>query len=108
VSDTEVCVDRTYGPDGGLDGKGGSAGYVVVTFPEETLGEPQDGKCRDYAPEAEPEPVDVPYDLADEPGLMVSTDYGDDWPLTVDYGVVECGIGPSGLRPGHGRRTTAG
>ena len=42
VNATEICVDRTYGPKGGLEGKGGNAGYVVVTFPNEKLGDPQD------------------------------------------------------------------
>ncbi len=48
VDDSEVCVDRTYPEGGGLDGKGGSAGYVVVTFPDGTIGEPKDGTCADY------------------------------------------------------------
>ncbi|MFE5339890.1 hypothetical protein ACFQ80_06695 [Isoptericola sp. NPDC056578] len=47
VDDADVCVDRTYGEDGGPDGAGGSAGYVVVTFPGETMGEPKDGTCDD-------------------------------------------------------------
>jgi len=45
LDDADVCVDRTYGEDGGLDGAGGNAGYVVVTFPDETMGEPKDGTC---------------------------------------------------------------
>lgn len=92
VSDTEVCVDRTYGPTGGLDGKGGNAGYVVVTFPDGTTGEPQDGFCEN-APTEKPEalpPVKVPDNLKDEPGLITRDDLGDDWPLTVDFGVASC------------------
>jgi hypothetical protein len=87
-----VCVDRTYGPTGGLDGDGGNAGYVVVTFPGEELGEPQDGKCKDFAPEpaVEPVPVDVPAEVEGDPGLLVRTDYGAQWPLKVDYAVVSC------------------
>ncbi|MBU4214769.1 MAG: hypothetical protein KJ792_08950 [Actinobacteria bacterium] len=45
VDDTAVCVDRTYREGGGIDGKGGNAGYVVVTFPGATTGEPKDGTC---------------------------------------------------------------
>jgi hypothetical protein len=95
IDESEVCVDRNWGPGGGVGGTepGGVAGYVVVTFPQETLGEPQDGVCADYAdlpPAAEPTPVDVPADLANDPGLLVSSDFGDDWPLTVPYGVVHC------------------
>ena len=48
LDDFDVCVDRTYGEDGGLDGDGGNAGYVVVTFPSETMGEPKDGTCADF------------------------------------------------------------
>lgn len=92
VDDAEICVDRTYGPSGGLDGVGGNAGYVVVTFPDETLGEPQDGFCSEYAPAVRTEeaPVEVPDAVADEPGLLVSSDFGDDWPLTVPYVVAHC------------------
>ncbi|NPC95523.1 DUF2511 domain-containing protein [Nocardioides sp. zg-DK7169] len=93
VMDAEtVCVDRTYGPTGGLDGDGGSAGYVVVAFPGEELGEPQDGKCKDFAPEpeVEPVPVDVPAEVEGDPGLLVRTDYGAEWPLKVDYAVLSC------------------
>lgn len=92
VSDAEVCVDRTYGPAGGLDGKGGNAGYVVVSFPDGTPGEPQEGLCAS-APTDKPEPlppVEVPDDVTDEPGLITRDDLGEDWPLTVDYGVVSC------------------
>lgn len=92
VSDEEVCVDRFYGPDGGIGGKGGNAGYVVVEFPAGELGEPQDGTCakEGAAPAPEPVAVDVPTSLEDEPGLLVSSDFGDEWPLTVPYGVVKC------------------
>ncbi|SDK71995.1 Protein of unknown function [Cryobacterium psychrotolerans] len=92
VDDSEVCVDRTYGPTGGLDGIGGNAGYVVVTFPSKALGEPQEGVCADYAPVAPSEvaPVEVPDAVADDPGLLVSTDYRDKWPLTVPYVVAQC------------------
>lgn len=92
VDDSEVCVDRTYGPSGGLDGIGGNAGYVVVSFPDETLGGPQDGFCAEYAPVAPTEvpPVDVPDAVANDPGLLVSTDLGAEWPLTVPYVVAHC------------------
>lgn len=92
VSDTEVCVDRTYPRGGGIDDKGGSAGYVVVTFPGTDLGEPQDGKCAtaDAEPEPNAEPVDVPAAFKDDPGLVTRDDLGDDWPLTVDFGAVDC------------------
>lgn len=92
VSKTKVCVDRTYGPNAGVGGTGGNAGYVMVTFPAGDLGEPQDGTCgkEGAAPEPSDQPVDVPTELEDDPGLLVSSDYGDAWPLTVEYGVVEC------------------
>ena len=90
LSESEVCVDRTYGRGGGLDGKGGNAGYVMVTFPGAETGEPQDGLCANAMPEAGPEPVQVPAELEDEPGLVSRNDLGDEWPLTVDYGVLLC------------------
>ena len=92
VDGSEVCVDRTFGPSGGSGGTAGNAGYVVVAFPDESLGEPQDGFCADYAPVAPSKaaPVDVPDEVADEPGLLVSTDYGNEWPLTVPYVVAHC------------------
>jgi hypothetical protein len=92
INSTEICVDRTWAPGGGPDDLGGVAGYVVVTFPEETTGDPQNGVCADYAPEAETAPikVSVPSALANDPGLLVSTSFGDDWPLTVPYAVVHC------------------
>jgi len=90
VSDAEVCVDRNYRSDGGLDGKGGSAGYVVVTFPDGELGEPQDGECASATPKPKPEAVEVPSDWQSEPGLVTRDDMGDVWPLTVDYGALDC------------------
>lgn len=92
VNDTEVCVDRTWRPGGGIERKGGNAGYVVVSFPEVDLGEPQDGLCKSYAPgEAKaPVPVEVPDEISNDPGLLVSTNFGDEWPLTVPYVVVHC------------------
>lgn len=92
VDDIEVCVDRTFGLTGGVGGTGGNAGYVVVTFPNETLGEPQDGLCAEYAPAVPGKvaTVDVPDAVANERGLLVSTDYGDEWPLTVPYVVAHC------------------
>ncbi|WP_261784177.1 YebY family protein [Curtobacterium sp. TC1] len=92
VDASEVCVDRTYGPTGGLNGTGGNAGYVVVNFPSLDLGEPQSGSCADYKPASDPTPsaVDVPASVADDPGLLVSTDFGDEWPLTVPYVVAHC------------------
>jgi hypothetical protein len=47
IDATDVCVDRTYREDGGLDGQGGNAGYVVVSFPGESLAAPSDGTCSD-------------------------------------------------------------
>lgn len=93
IDDLTVCVDRTWRPGGGVDGKGGNAGYVLVTFPHESLGEPQSGVCADVASGPEREsasPVEVPDDLKDEPGLITRTDMGDEWPLTVDYAVLAC------------------
>lgn len=93
VNDSTVCVDRTWRPGGGVDGKGGSAGYVLVTLPGKTLGEPTDGVCADGsgAPKQEAAPpVGVPDSVKDEPGLITRTEMGKEWPLTVDYGVVAC------------------
>ena len=75
-----------------MDNPGGNAGYVVVTFPSKKLGEPQDGLCVDYvsAVTVPKVNVEVPKALVNEPGLMVSTDYGTEWPLTVPYVVVRC------------------
>ncbi|WP_241976695.1 DUF2511 domain-containing protein [Cryobacterium sp. TMT2-4] len=94
LDEAAVCVDRNWGPGGGPGETeaGGVAGYVIVTFPSDTLGEPQEGTCADYAP-AEEEPgkaIDVPADVKNNPGLLVSTDFGVDWPLTVPYVVVRC------------------
>ena len=92
VDATEVCVDRTWGPGGGIDGTPGSAGYVVVTFPSAKLGEPQDGTCAEYVPAkpVQPEAVSVPKSLRSNDGLLVSSDFGTKWPLTVPYVVVKC------------------
>lgn len=90
VDAAQVCVDRTWPDGGGPDDNGGNAGYVVVTFPSEKQGEVQDGYCKDYVTAAPAAPVDVPASVKDDPGLLVSTDFGDDWPLTVPYAVVSC------------------
>ena len=92
INESEICVDRTWRPGGGIGQKGGNAGYVVVRFPEVTLGEPQDGLCKSYVPAEEKSPIDieVPVEVANDPGLLVSTTFGDEWPLTVPYAVVNC------------------
>lgn len=92
VDDTEVCVDRIWRPGGGIDRKGGNAGYVVVSFPDVALGEPQDGLCKSYVPAEAKAPVtiEVRAEMANDPGLLVSTTFGDEWPLTVPYAVVNC------------------
>lgn len=92
VNASEICVDRTWAPDGGPDDAGGNAGYVVVDFPAITMGEPQNGLCASYAPKAATAPttIEVPPAVADDPGLLVSTTFGDQWPLTVPYAVVHC------------------
>lgn len=92
VDGSEICVDRTYGATGGPGGLGGNAGYVVVAFPSKKLGEPQDGFCADYVPAALTPVVEVtvPSAVAKDPGLLVSTTLGSDWPLTVDYVVLHC------------------
>ena len=48
--------------------------------------------CADYVPAVTTPTVkvDVPKAVAGDPGLMVSTDYGAEWPLTVPYAVVHC------------------
>jgi hypothetical protein len=92
VNETEVCVDRTWAPGGGIDKKGGNAGYVIVSFPDGTVGSPETGLCAAYASK-EPRPtatVDVPDALVNDPGLLVSTKFGDKWPLTVTYVVARC------------------
>ena len=92
VNNSEVCVDRTYGPTGGLDNPGGNAGYVVVSFPSKKTGDPQDGFCSGYLPasSAPAVKVKIPSAVAKDPGLLVSTDFGKKWPLTVPYAVVHC------------------
>jgi len=93
INDSTVCVDRTWRPGGGIDRKGGSAGYTLVTFPGKTLGEPTDGACSDVAgaPTEEPaSPVVVPDNVKGEPGLVTRIDLGTKWPLTVEYGIVSC------------------
>lgn len=91
VMDEEaVCVDRTWPEGGGPEKTGGNAGYVIVGFPELEPGEPQDGTCADYAPALPQADVEVPSAVAGDPGLLVSTDFGDEWPLTVPYVVARC------------------
>jgi hypothetical protein len=92
VDESEVCVDRNWAPGGGPDKLGGNAGYVVVSFPLVAVGKPQDGTCAGYAPaEAKAQPtVEVPSAVANDPGLLVSTDFGDKWPLTVPYVEAHC------------------
>ena len=92
VDKSEVCVDRTFGQTGGFDNPGGTAGYVVVSFPSKNMGEPQDGFCSSYIPTASTPParVKIPSAVSKEPGLLVSTEFGEKWPLTVPYAVVHC------------------
>lgn len=93
VNASTVCVDRTWRPGGGVNGNGGSAGYVLVSFPGKALGKPTDGACSDAAAaptEDAASPVVVPEAVKGEPGLVTRTDLGEKWPLTVDYGVVSC------------------
>ncbi|MEV7134875.1 DUF2511 domain-containing protein [Arthrobacter sp. NPDC093128] len=92
VDDSEICVDRTWAPGGGPDHVGGNAGYVVVSFPAVALSKPKDGTCAGYAPAAAKAPtkVEVPSEIAKDPGLLVSTDFGDKWPLTVPYVTAHC------------------
>lgn len=97
VSRRVICVDRTWAPGSGPDAEGGNAGYVVVKFPKKKgghikLADPKDGVCAGYSP-ATAKPVsrvDVPEKLEKKKGLLVSTKFGDDWPLTVPYAVVHC------------------
>ena len=92
VDESEICVDRTWAQGGGPDKLGGNAGYVVVSLPAVALGKPQDGTCADYAPavaNAQPT-VEVPTAVANDPGLLVSTTFGDKWPLTVPYVTARC------------------
>jgi hypothetical protein len=92
VDESEICVDRTWAPGGGPDKLGGNAGYVVVSFPAVAPGKPQDGTCAGYAPaaaDAQPT-VEVPSEVANDPGLLVSTTFGDKWPLTIPYVTARC------------------
>lgn len=92
VEESEVCVDRTWAPGGGPQKLGGNAGYVVVSFPGVAVGKPQDGTCAEYAPTAataQPT-VEIPVAVANDPGLLVNTDFGDKWPLTVPYVTAHC------------------
>lgn len=104
VSADLVCVDRTYRPGGGLDGKGGNAGSVEVTFPGGRPGEPQDGYCKRRVQKPALPPVDVPADLRGEPGLLTRDNFGADWPLTVDFGVVACADGSVTFRAPDGTK----
>lgn len=92
VDASEICVDRTWAPGGGPEKLGGNAGYVVVSFPSVAVGKPQDGTCAEYAPaEAKaPAKVEVPAAVAKKPGLLLSTGFGDKWPLTVPYVIAHC------------------
>ena len=93
IDASTVCVDRTWARNGGPEGKGGNAGYVIVTFPDESLGEPQDGVCADVADAPESDaapPVEVPDDVKGDPGLVTRDNLGEEWPLTVDYVILAC------------------
>lgn len=92
LRDNAVCVDRTYAEGKGITDLGGSAGYVVVAFPALSLGEPQDGVCKDapVGPSTAPEPVDVPASVSNDPNFVTRDQYGKEWPLTVEYGTVRC------------------
>jgi hypothetical protein len=92
VDQSEICVDRTWAPGGGADKLGGNAGYVVVSFPADALGNPKDGACAGYAPAAAKSPakIEVPAAVANDPGLLISTTVGDKWPLKVPYVVAHC------------------
>ncbi|WP_243836904.1 DUF2511 domain-containing protein [Paenarthrobacter nitroguajacolicus] len=99
VDGSEICVDRTWAPGGGPEKIGGNAGYIVVRFPAVTLGKPQDGTCGGYASAdvRGPSKVEVPAAVANDPGLLVRTTFGDKWPLTVPYVVAHCeGIAVAG------------
>jgi len=48
IDASDVCVDRTYGSTGRLNGTGGNAGYGVLASLSLELGEPQCGSCSDY------------------------------------------------------------
>jgi hypothetical protein len=94
ISDDAVCVDRNWGPGGGPGDlpAGSVAGYVVVTFPSEDIADPESGVCADRvgATATKAPAVQVPAAVADDPGLLVSSDVGEDWPLTVPYAIVSC------------------
>ena len=94
ISDDAVCVDRNWGPGGGPGDlpAGSVAGYVVVTFPSEDIADPESGVCADrvVATATKAPAVQVPDAVADDPGLLVSSDVGEDWPLTVPYVIVRC------------------
>jgi hypothetical protein len=92
VDESEICVDRTWAPGGGPDDLGGNAGYVVVSFPAVALDKPQDGTCAGYAPTQAKAPatVQVPSAMAKDPGLLVSTTFGDKWLSVVGGELSSC------------------
>lgn len=69
VDATTVCVDRAWGPKGGIadEKPGSSAGHVMVTFPDKSLGEPQDGTCAESAIPMSTEPVNSTVELTCTP-----------------------------------------
>ncbi|MBF4621506.1 hypothetical protein [Clavibacter sp. VKM Ac-2542] len=94
ISEDTACVDRNWGPGGGPGDlpAGAVAGYVVVTFPTEDIADPESGVCADLigVTGTKAPAVQVPDAVADDPGLLVSSDVGEDWPLTVPYVIVRC------------------
>jgi len=76
-------VHRVRGPElgsgRGVNSEPGSvAGYVVVTSPDESHGEPEEGVCADYASVIEGPLVlvNMPADVENNPGLLVSCNFG--------------------------------
>ncbi|PPF56003.1 hypothetical protein C5C13_11710 [Clavibacter michiganensis] len=94
LSDDAVCVDRSWGPGGGPGDlpAGSVAGYVVVTFPNEVIADPESGVCADLvgATATKAPAVQVPDAVADDPGLLVSSDVEEEWPLMVPYVIIQC------------------
>jgi hypothetical protein len=94
ISEDAVCVDRNWGPGGGPGDipAGSVAGYVVVTFPDEDITGPESGECAGHVgvTATQAPAVQVPDEVADDPGLLVSSDVGEDWPLSVPYVIVRC------------------
>lgn len=99
VDEDTVCVDRTFGEGKAEDiSPKGVAGYVIVSFPDETLGEPQDGVCADYVPAEPTTNTAIEHErecgsnvVLDSIKFVCAEDF-EEWPLTVPDGMITCEV----------------